>query len=244
MSCGLGWCRVALDEGGIGGQILSADSKWDQTRGESSFFLEHGVKIGSILSLYAPVRLRISQQKQGKPAARNISFEQECESFFADVVQVLGVPKSVGQIYGLLYGSPDPLSLSDIVERLEISKGCASQGLQLLRSLGAIHEADAKSEIADSRSQNLSRMPRGTSYVPELGLRKLIGGVLREQVAPLALTSDDRLKRLGALAAIADGCAGDFYVDRAEQLNTWRKRLKTVLPALSLLLGSESRAKK
>lgn len=164
--------------------------------------------------------------------------------FFADVVQVFGVPKSVGQIYGLLYGSPAPLSLSDIVERLDISKGSASQGLQLLRSLGAIHEAAAKSEIADSAAQLPLRASRVTSYVPELGLRRLIGGVLREQVAPLASTSDRRLKRLSALATATDGVASDFYLDRAEQLNTWRRRLKTVLPALSLLLGSKSRAKK
>jgi len=166
--------------------------------------------------------------------------------FFADAVQLFGVPKSVGQIYGLLYATPAPLTLADIVERLEISKGSASQGLQLLRSLGAIHEAaaDLPSTISNSESQMPARQPRGTAYVPELGLRKLIflGG--REQVAPLASTSEARLARLQALATEADGAGGEFFSDRADQLNTWRKRLKTVLPALNLLLGSKSRAKK
>ena len=63
---------------------------------------------------------------------------------FADIVSALGIPKSIGQIYGLLYASATPLSFSDIVERLEISKGSVSQGLQLLRSLGAINVADLK----------------------------------------------------------------------------------------------------
>ena len=177
-------------------------------------------------------------------SARSQAFESECVSFFADAVQLFGVPKSVGQIYGLLYATPAPLTLSDIVERLEISKGSASQGLQLLRSLGAIHEAaDLPSSISNSESQMPARQPRGTAYVPELGLRKLIGGVLREQVAPLASSSEVRLARLQALAIEADGADGEFFSDRVDRLNTWRKRLKTVLPALNLLLGSKSRAK-
>jgi len=176
-------------------------------------------------------------------SARSQAFESECVGFFADAVQLFGVPKSVGQIYGLLYATPAPLTLADIVERLEISKGSASQGLQLLRSLGAIHEAPAKSEILDDEFQTSSRQGRGTAYVPELGLRTLIGGVLREQVAPLASTSEARLARLQAIATEADGPDGEFFTDRVDQLNTWRKRLKTVLPALNLLLGSKSRAK-
>ena len=189
------------------------------------------------------MRLRVSQKNQPGPAARSIPFEQECVSFFADVVQVFGVPKSVGQIYGLLYATAEPLTLSDIVARLEVSKGSVSQGLQLLRTLGAIHEA-AKSEVSDNECQMPAQQGRGTAYVPELGLRKLIGGVLREQVAPLASTSDERLKRMTGLAMATDGDTSDFYLDRADQLNTWRKRLKTVLPALILLLGYKSRAKK
>ena len=175
-------------------------------------------------------------------SARSQAFESECVGFFADAVQLFGVPKSVGQIYGLLYATPSPLTLADIVERLEISKGSASQGMQLLRSLGAIHEAPAGSPVDISNPES-ARGSRGTAYVPELGLRKLIGGVLREQVAPLASSSEVRLARLQAIATEADGAGGEFFSDRADQLNTWRKRLKTVLPALNLLLGSKSRAK-
>jgi len=180
----------------------------------------------------------------GQTSPRSIPFEQECVSFFADVVQSFGVPKSVGQIYGLLYATAEPLTLADIVARLGISKGSVSQGLQLLRTLGAIHDAAGKSENSDNEVQMPSRQGRGTAYVPELGLRKLIGGVLREQVAPLASTSDERLKRMTTLAMVVGGDTNGFYLDRAEQLNTWRKRLKTVLPALNLLLGSKSSAKK
>jgi hypothetical protein len=186
-----------------------------------------------------------------RPAASGIAtmvteFEQECVQFFAEVVQIFGVPKSVGQIYGILYASPYPLGFSDIVERLEISKGSASQGLGLLRSLGAIVEAEGDELNAKTLlvADNKSTMPRDgvrrVVYEPELSLRRLVSGVLRERIAPIAAVGVERLERLRQLAERDPG-ATTFYLDRAKQLNTWRRRLKTVLPVLAALLGPKSR---
>ena len=63
-------------------------------------------------------------------------FSCECVEFFGEVVQLFGVAPSVGQIYGLLYASKEPLSFSDIFERLDISKG-GQPGLNSPRSLRA-----------------------------------------------------------------------------------------------------------
>jgi DNA-binding transcriptional ArsR family regulator len=215
--------------------------------------------------------------RAGNPA----DFQTECATFFSEVVQVFGVPKSVGQIYGLLYASPEPLSFSDIVERLDISKGSASQGLQLLRSLGAIKVADAKrcpvrgkleavsdkqeagqlnalslkltaGDSAEPEALRLSRnpshshfhsggeAPRRIAYEPELSLRRLVSGVMQERISPLAVAGTNRLGRLRTLAE-SDGVASDFYLDRVRQLETWRRRLRTVLPVLNALLGPKSR---
>jgi hypothetical protein len=175
------------------------------------------------------------------------SFEQECVLFFAEIVQLFGVPKSVGQIYGLLYASPVPLSFSDIVERLDISKGSASQGLQLLRSLGAILEADSASPSISASNVNgsgASGMPRATRvvYAPELSLRQLVTGVLRERIAPMATMGTGHLKRLRELAELAPENT-KFYLGRAKQLETWRKRFTTVLPLLTALLGPKKKSK-
>ena len=70
--------------------------------------------------------------------APDSSVESEIIKYFVSFVQMLGLPKSVGQIYGTLFASEDPLSMDDIITRLGISKGSASQGLNLLRSLGAV----------------------------------------------------------------------------------------------------------
>ena len=45
--------------------------------------------------------------------------------------------KSVGEIHGLLLVSAKPLALDDIMNRVDISPRRASQGLKLLRGLGA-----------------------------------------------------------------------------------------------------------
>jgi HTH-type transcriptional regulator, glycine betaine synthesis regulator len=191
----------------------------------------------------APLNWPAAARSSNAAGEASADFERECVDFFAEVVQVAGVAKSVGQIYGVLYASPGPLSFSDIVERLQVSKGSASQGLRLLRSLGAINVA---------RPPLLTQCPHGVGaeaetlrrdyYEPELSLRKLVGGVLRERVAPLAATGADRLARLRGLVK-ANGKGKNFYLDRIKQLETWQRRLKTVLPVLGMMLGSKHRGK-
>jgi hypothetical protein len=175
-----------------------------------------------------------------RPGRAQREFERECVDFFAETVQLFGVPKSVGQIYGLLYASPAPLGFSDIVERLEISKGSASQGLQLLRTLGAINVFEEEQLASVHRLPSTGAAVRGVAYLPELSLRKLISGVLHERVKPLASAGSDRLARLRSLVE-QDEQESDFYLDRVEQLETWRRKLKTVLPILTALLGPKSK---
>jgi len=181
---------------------------------------------------------RLTTSSTSTPTA-NGGFEQECVLFFSEIVQLFGVPKSVGQIYGLLYASPTPLGFPDIVERLGISKGSASQGLQLLRSLGAIVEAD-RSAISNLASEIRRNDVRGVVYEPELSLRQLVSGMLRERVMPMATAGADRLKRLRQLAEQVP-IGTNFYLDRVKQLETWRRRLNTVVPVLSALLGPKKK---
>jgi hypothetical protein len=77
-------------------------------------------------------------------------------------------------------------------------------------------------------------------FEPELSLRKLVAGVLRERVTPFATAGTERLARLRELADRENG-TGKHYLDRVKQLESWRRRLKTVLPVLGVLLGPTSR---
>ncbi len=153
------------------------------------------------------------------------AFERECVEFFADVVGVLGVPRSMGQIYGLLFASPRPLSFTDITEKLDISRGSASQGLQALRSLGAVRSVSTEQD-------------RRELFEPEKGLRKLVTGVLREKVDPLLTDGAARLERLrGHANAAPDEAGRKFSMERVKQIETWRGQMRLLLPVLKTILG-------
>ncbi len=58
----------------------------------------------------------------------------------ARLCQRLGMPKSTGQIYGLLFLSVDPLSLEEIADALGLSKASASTGTRHLIGWHAIRQ--------------------------------------------------------------------------------------------------------
>jgi len=150
-------------------------------------------------------------------------------AFFGEAVQLLGISASVGQIYGLLYSSQTSLSFSDIFERLKISKGSASLGLNLLHSLGAVYT-----------TVPIGASSRREYFAPELSLRKLMRGVLEKRVRPLAGKSTGRLVNLRELAEKAPCGEKVFQLRRVQQLETWRRRLKAVVPVLGTLLGPKT----
>ncbi len=145
--------------------------------------------------------------------------------YFVDGVRVLGLPRSLGEIYGVLFITPTPLSLDDLVQMLGISKGSASQGLRTLRTLGAVREAAGNGD-------------RRTYYEPAVDLKRLVGGFIREQVRPHLDSGKSKLVRLQetALKEIDPG-ERKFYGDRLDRLETWMNRGGQVLPMLQKLLG-------
>lgn len=65
---------------------------------------------------------------------------QEMVEVGGRICQLLGLPRSTGQIYGLLYLSAEPLSLNHMSSMLGISKGSVSIGTRQLASWGAIRK--------------------------------------------------------------------------------------------------------
>ena len=174
-------------------------------------------------------------------------FRQACVEFFADVVQVLGLPRSVGQIYGLLFASARPLSFTDIAGTLDVSRGTASQGLQLLRDLGAVRSFEARekrAEIGEERSEMVQARGgyRRELFEPVLELRQLVGGALREKVDPLVGGGGSRIKRLREFAGNAPTESGrKFSADRIRKLESWRRQMGLLLPVLKTILGPTER---
>lgn len=150
----------------------------------------------------------------------NAELEQQVLEFFADGVKVLGLPKSVGEIYGVLFISKEALSLDDLVKRLDISKGSGSQGLKMLRTLGAVFEVEG-------------REGRKVFYQADTELKSLVGGFIREQVRPHLNSAKNKIDSMKESNSENDV----FYEERIDKLKKWTSRAGLVLPILQKLLG-------
>lgn len=143
--------------------------------------------------------------------------EIEVIEIFVRLGRLLGAPKSVGQIFGLLFVSPEPLALDDVIRRLAISKGSASQGLKLLRSLGAIRPRS----VPEDRREH---------FVAETELRHLLSGLLREQVAPHLESGEERLIGISRRLSAAPTADGSQLKHRVEKLKNWHQQARQLLP--------------
>lgn len=153
--------------------------------------------------------------------------ERQVLAVFVDGVRVLGLPRSIGEIYGLLFVSRTPLSLDDLVRLLQISKGSASQGLRMLKNLGAVREAAAN-----------GNGERRTYYEPAIELKRLVGGFIREQIRPHIDSGRSRIRSLShEVAGLEDEEHRRFLNERVERLDQWMRSGGRVLPILQKILG-------
>lgn len=56
------------------------------------------------------------------------------------ISQFWGFPKAMGAIFATLYLSPDPVSLDELVKRVNVTKGAVSTNVRMLERLGMVHK--------------------------------------------------------------------------------------------------------
>jgi len=159
-------------------------------------------------------------------ASRLTPVETEVIGLFVQFSRAVGQPRSVAEIYGLLFVSPVPLTLNEVEDRLQISRGSAFQGLQFLQELGAVRAL----AVANSRR---------THYEAVAELRQIAGSFLRKQVLPHLSDSETRLDRITEQAQALDGAAKAHALARVRMLRSWRKNGNRILPLLLKLLGDK-----
>jgi HTH-type transcriptional regulator, glycine betaine synthesis regulator len=191
----------------------------------------------------------------GRPA-ESVAFEEQMVSFFVEAADLLGVPKSVAAIYGVIFASPVPLSFSEVEARLDISKGSISQGLRVLREVGAIRidEPAARSQepglggselkaqssklkvpISDPPSSISGRgASRRDLYVPDLALRKLIIRFLENRLSKQLAAGTDRLAALDR--AVPAGRESEVLRERLKSLKDWHRKTRALLPVVKTFL--------
>ncbi|MGA3169616.1 MAG: hypothetical protein ABSE62_01255 [Chthoniobacteraceae bacterium] len=153
--------------------------------------------------------------------------EADIIDIFVRMARFFGVSKSVAEIYGLLFISTSPVPLDYIRSKLNLSSGSASQGLRLLRTVGAVHAT----YVAGDRRDH---------YLAETGLRKITSGFLREKVASDLMVHEDQLQRLSALLDDMPSSSRPHIEERINILERWRRQARAVLPILMSGLETES----
>jgi DNA-binding transcriptional regulator GbsR (MarR family) len=100
-----------------------------------------------------------------------------------------------------------PLTLQDLKERLSISLGSTSQGLQIFQEVGAVRSVKIPNQ-------------RRTHFEAVAELRNLAGSFLRKQISKHLKDSGTRLKRLKKHTRSLNGEAKDHAVGRVRMLES------------------------
>lgn len=136
---------------------------------------------------------------------------------FINFLKLIGLPKSVGEIYGLLFVSSRPLPMEELMARLQISLGAASQGLKLLRSFGAVKVVYSPGDRRDH-------------YVADLELSRFATAFIRDELKPRMERALERVERMEALAKEMPAEERKAAYQRIERLKHWMERGQKMMP--------------
>ncbi len=145
--------------------------------------------------------------------------EVEAIEMFINFLRLIGLPKSVGEIYGLLFVAPRPMAMDDIMDRLGISLGAASQGLKLLRSFGAVRVVYERGERRDH-------------YVADLELSRFATVFIKDELQPRMDMAAERIKRMERALAELPAKERKATRERIERLKHWLDKGRKLLPWL------------
>jgi DNA-binding transcriptional regulator GbsR (MarR family) len=139
--------------------------------------------------------------------------------------QRLGLPRSLGQIYAALYLSPRPMSLQDLMDILEISKGNASTGVRQLKAWGALEQIWVRGDRRDYYQAN-----------PDF--RRVLKHLLSVLIKPRLESTSRQLEEMQRLSPPRPAAGSDaaFIRDRLHQLHAFETRIRKILPLAENIL--------
>jgi DNA-binding transcriptional regulator GbsR (MarR family) len=145
--------------------------------------------------------------------------EREIVAYWMRVATQLGYPRSVGEIFGVVFLSGEPVSADALVARLGISRSGAGQGLKTLLDIGAIKPVHS---IAHRREH----------FQMQSDLGVLVKQFLHVRVFP-------QLEELGrqrdALTAAVAETGNPHLVQRFDKLERWQKKAAPLMTVLKTL---------
>jgi len=156
--------------------------------------------------------------------ANDRAVEREMIDVVLRFVLAMGLPRSVGEIYGFLFVQDGPTSMEAIRKELSISMGSASQGLKQLRAMKAVKVVYIAGDRRDF-------------YVAETELRQFLGGFLRETILPQLEETETRLEALEPKLK-KTGKKAEHYRSRWQKMRQWQTRARRWIGPIVKIVGS------
>jgi DNA-binding transcriptional regulator GbsR (MarR family) len=152
-------------------------------------------------------------------------FELESIDLFIRSVQVLGLPRSIGEIYGYLFAQAQPQPMELLIRRLGVSVGSASQGLKFLKNIGAV-------------KVTLHPGDRREFFSAQTELRKLVVGLIKERIQPHLDNGAARIEMMQQSTRKLPAHERAVLLGRIEILRNWRWKASKALPFIVRFLAS------
>jgi DNA-binding transcriptional regulator GbsR (MarR family) len=144
------------------------------------------------------------------------------------VCQAIGLPKSVGQVFGYLYMATKPQTLDGIAMAVQISKASASTSVRQISSWGAARTV----WVPGARREH---------YEVSGDLSKVVTGFINDFLKPRFSVADRKLAQISKVleAEKRDGLISDeefeHYTKRIEQINRIQDNIKKIAPLANKL---------
>lgn len=139
-----------------------------------------------------------------------------------------GFSKVMGQLYGALLLNNEPLSLDDLMERLNISKASVSMNLRTLEHLGMVRQVWLH-----------GRGGRRKYYEAETDFLQLIANILKsremrdlERALHIMQENIDRLNKSMPQMNEAEKEVADVYVERISDMQTTFRFAQTLIASI------------
>ena len=157
------------------------------------------------------------------PTSTSIStssaLDKETVAYWVEVAMALGFSRSIGEIYGLIFLSADPLNADDIVQKLGISRSGVGQALKTLAEIGAIRPV-------------LHAQSRKDYYELQNDLGVLVRLFLNSRVLPRL---SELARRQYDLAERTRTSGPGHLVARFDKLDRWREKTSPLTSILKSL---------
>jgi DNA-binding transcriptional regulator GbsR (MarR family) len=152
--------------------------------------------------------------------SKNIETNPMAESIMNLCVRLcslLGLPKSIGLIYGAVFISPKPIEAGQICKKLKISRGSASQGLRFLKELGAIRSSGSNGNRAEH-------------FEAEDHLRLALENFILKKISP---AFGEIGREIEKLEKISLGSNQEMLAEKLDALKRWHRHGKLLLPIVT-----------